>query len=74
LEPGIFSTEYGVPGGLSLDDLHHACQVIAENGIIGVEIAEFQISQAENGTPATPAALLDALSPLINGLNSSIIR
>jgi arginase family enzyme len=74
LEPGIVPTEYGVPGGLSLDDLYHACQVIAENGIIGLEIAEFQISQIENGTPATPDALLDALGPLINGLNSQITR
>ncbi len=67
LEPGIVPTEYGVPGGLSLDDLYHACQVIAENGIIGVEIAEFQISQVENGAPDSPALLLDALNPLIMG-------
>ncbi|ATA19884.1 MAG: arginase family protein [Gibbsiella quercinecans] len=70
LAPDIVPTEYRVPGGLSLDDLYHACQVIAENAVIGVEIAEFQISQIENGSPVSPASLLDALSPLINGLNS----
>ncbi|PWC12398.1 arginase [Brenneria roseae subsp. americana] len=69
LNPGIVPTEYEVPGGLSLDDLYHLCQVIAENDIVGAELAEFQISQTENATPVSPASLLDALSPMINGLN-----
>lgn len=65
LEPGIVPTEYCVPGGLSLADLHSVCGVVAEHEVIGVEIAEFQSAWAPDGNEASPAELLDAMQPLL---------
>ncbi|MEA5097686.1 MAG: arginase family protein [Burkholderiaceae bacterium] len=68
LQPGIVPTEYRVPGGLSLDDLRACCERLAENEIVGVEIAEFEAAWAENGQVATPDDLLAALQPLFDGV------
>jgi arginase len=65
LEPGIVPTEYRVPGGLSLGDLHSVCGVVAEHEVIGVEIAEFQSAWAPDGNEASPVELLDAMQPLL---------
>ena len=75
LNPGIVPTEYAVDGGLSLDDLSTAAQVLADCGLIGLEIAEFEIGWSGDwadrkrleGSPETcsPDALLDALAPLL---------
>jgi hypothetical protein len=65
LEPGIVPTEYRVPGGLSLADLHSVCGVVAEHEVIGVEIAEFQSAWAPDGNEASPVELLDAMQPLL---------
>ena len=65
LEPGIVPTDYVCPNGLTLDDLHHACRVIAEHEVVGVEIAEFQNSWRVDGPAVSPEPLLKALWPLI---------
>lgn len=65
LEPGIVPTEYRVPGGLGLADLHSVCGVVAEHDVVGVEIAEFQSAWAPGGNPASPVELLDAMQPLL---------
>lgn len=65
LEPGIVPTDYRVPGGFTLAELGKLCRVLAEIEIIGIEIAEFENAWSGNGTPASPAPLLDALEPLI---------
>lgn len=65
LEPGIVPTDYRHDGGLSLDDLRACCAVIAERDFIGIEIAEFQNAWEIDGPPVSPAALLDALEPVL---------
>jgi arginase len=65
LEPGLVPTEYSVPGGLTFDDLHDACRVIAGNEVVGLEIAEFEATPGDDSAANSIAALLDALGPLI---------
>ncbi|QGK68440.1 arginase family protein [Allosaccharopolyspora coralli] len=62
LEPGIVPTEYRVPGGLDLATLRSVAEVLAEQPIVGVEIAEFEGS-SEHRDAAD--ALIDALDPLL---------
>ena len=66
LEPGIVPTDYRVPGGLTLDDLRAVAEVLAKNEIVGIEIGEFEASFEPEGEAVSPAALLDALAPLID--------
>ncbi|MGH8778240.1 arginase family protein [Paraburkholderia sp.] len=75
LNPGIVPTEYAVDGGLSLDELSAAAQVLADSGAIGLEIAEFedgwsgaQAALKGADAPCAPDALLDALAPLMGAL------
>ena len=65
LEPGLLPTEYSVPDGLTLEDLHDACRVIAGNEAVGLEIAELEATPGEATAASSIAALLDALGPLI---------
>jgi arginase family enzyme len=71
LAPGIAPTEYRVPGGLTLADLHACCDVLACNEIVGLEIAEFEDHFPEHGAPASPGGLLDAASPLLNNMSAT---
>jgi len=59
-------TEYQVPGGLTLDDLRALAELLAANEVVGIEIGEFETSFEPDGDPCSPAALLDALAPLID--------
>lgn len=68
LESCIVPTEYRVPGGLSLDDLRVCCDALAQNEIVGIEIAEFEATWAENGKSADPAGLIGALQPLFSAM------
>jgi len=65
LEPGVVPTDYSVPGGLSLDDLHEVALLLAHNTVVGVEIGEYEATFA-SGEPGSPTALIDALMPLID--------
>jgi arginase len=65
LDPGIVPTDYRVPNGMSLDELGSVARRLAENHIVGVEVAEFEGSWAETGQPGDPGPLLDALAPLV---------
>ncbi len=65
LEPGIVPTEYRVPGGLDLQQLKAAFEVLAECDVVGLEIAEFEASSEGNEGPEPVDALLDALQPVI---------
>lgn len=65
LNPGIVPTDYVLDGGLSLDDVHACSMVIAGQGFVGLEIAEFQNAWEPGGDPASPDPLLDALEPLL---------
>ncbi|MEE1822407.1 hypothetical protein PUR61_09400 [Streptomyces sp. BE20] len=60
MEPGLFTTDYTVPGGLSPDDLHACAKVLAVSAPVGAEIAEFE----GNGS-ATADDLVAAIEPLL---------
>ncbi|WP_207539458.1 arginase family protein [Sabulicella rubraurantiaca] len=67
LEPGQVPSEYTVPGGISLDTLHHSCAVLAEAGLGGIELAEFEAEWPDE-RPGDPASLLAALEPALQAL------
>ena len=67
LEPGLVPTDYRVPNGLSLDELSGVASRLAENAVVGVEVAEFEGSWSDTGAPGDPGPLLTALSPLVGG-------
>lgn len=68
LDPGIVPTDYRHEGGLSLADLHSVCGILAAGEVIGLEIAEFEISWEPGGAPVSPTSILDAVMPLIHKL------
>ncbi len=66
LEPGIVPTDYAVPHGLSLGDLHAACAVLADSEIVGVEIGELEsVSGDEDLAP-----FLAALEPVLDAIQA----
>ena len=67
LAPGLVPTEYQVPGGLSLADLNVACAVIAEQEVIGLEIAEFEATWP-HGALGDTNCIVDAVEPLISAM------
>ncbi len=67
LEPGLVPTDYRVADGLSFDELRSVADRLAQNVVVGVEVAEFEGAWAETGDPADPRPLLDALSQLVEG-------
>jgi arginase family enzyme len=68
LDPGIVPTDYLCEHGLSLADLREACAVLADTEVLGIEIAEFQNAWEDGGEAVSPAALLDAVQPLLQAL------
>lgn len=70
LEPGIVPLDYEVPGGLDLDDLRAVSEIAAKREVIGLEVGEFEVDPEADGPPPSPAALLDALDPLLRGAAS----
>jgi len=69
LEPGIVPTEYSVPNGLSLAELRAVAELLATSRVVGLEVAEFEASWADDDEPASPSSLLDALMPAIDAAN-----
>jgi arginase len=61
LEPGLVLTDYQVPAGLSLEDLHQCAEAVARSEILGVEVAEF-----EGEGRATADELVAALAPMLS--------
>lgn len=66
LEPGIVSTDYQVPGGLSLEDLHAAAELLATRRVLGIEIGKFEVTPTSSDTLASPTAPIEALEPLLH--------
>jgi len=66
LNPGIVPTDFVVPGGMSLDELHTCAAVISEHDFVGIEIAEFQSTWELGGDEVSPDPLLDALAPVLS--------
>jgi arginase len=67
LEPGLVPTDYRVPNGLTFDELASVARRLAANGVVGIEVAEFEGVWADTGDPGDARSLLDALSPLVEG-------
>jgi arginase len=67
LQPGLAPTDYRVPNGLSFNELSRVANRLAENTVVGVEVAEFEGSWSDTGAPGDPRPLLDALTPLVEG-------
>lgn len=70
LDAGIVPTEYPVPGGLSLDYLRRIAARMADNPIIGLEIAEFESEWAGTGKPGDAHLVVDCLEPLLDRIKS----
>lgn len=65
LTPGVIPTDYHVPGGLSLADLHDAAMALSRSEIVGVEIGELEtVTGNEDLTP-----LLESLEPIFGVLD-----
>ncbi len=64
MDPGIVPTDYHVPGGLGLADLHDAATALARSQLIGIEIGELETTTGQEDL--TP--LLDALAPVLDSL------
>jgi arginase len=60
LEPGLFTTDYSVPNGLTLADLYDCATAAALGEVAGVEVGEYE----GDGT-ATVEDLVRALAPLL---------
>ena len=65
LEPGTVPTEYAVPDGLTLDDLAAIAGRLAQNTVLGLEIAELQTTTTPGEAEAAVGRLLEALAPLL---------
>ncbi|HEU4654206.1 MAG TPA: arginase family protein [Steroidobacteraceae bacterium] len=68
LDPGIVPTEFTVDDGLTVADLHGACELLSTREVIGLEIAEFQSVWSDSGVEASPRPIVDAVSPLIEAI------
>lgn len=49
LEPDIVPTDYRVPGGLDLAELHDVAAMVAEHEVVGIEIGEFEGPDTSDG-------------------------
>jgi arginase/N-omega-hydroxy-L-arginine amidinohydrolase len=67
LEPGLVPTDYRVPNGLSFIELAGVANRLAENDVVGVEVAEFEGTWAQSGATGDARPLLTALTPLVGG-------
>jgi arginase family enzyme len=65
LNPGVVPTEFSVPHGLSAEELRNACELLAENEIVGLEVAEFQSVWSDSGVEASPQPIVAAVAPVI---------
>ncbi|MFD1623533.1 arginase family protein [Azospirillum griseum] len=70
LDAGLVPSEYQVADGLPFADLHAACKGLADQRLIGLEIAEFEDAWPD-GRPGDTAPLLAALDPLLRVLASN---
>lgn len=69
LEPGTVPTDYHVPGGMTLAQLHACARAIARSEVVGVQIAELEADDADAGSSAPSRALSDALEPVLQALS-----
>ena len=70
LDAGTLPTDYLVPHGMTLADLHATAEVLAESEIVGIEIGELESSSDASLPPSYVTRLLDALAPLLRAAQS----
>jgi arginase len=64
LDAGLFATEYQVKGGLTWQDLREAFYALSTHKIVGLEIAECEVTWPD-GSPNDTGPLLNAIEPLL---------
>lgn len=67
LDAGLLATEYQSPNGLSYADLREAFEALADHDVLGLEIAEYEVSWPD-GRPNPPDRLIDAISPVVEAI------
>jgi arginase len=65
LDPGTVPTDYVVPNGMTLDDLHATAQALAESELVGLEVGELESAFDQTNPSTYVSRLLDALDPLL---------
>lgn len=65
LDAGTVPTDYVVPNGMTLDDLHATAQVLAKSELVGLEVGELESAADQTNPPTYITRLLDALAPLL---------
>ena len=65
LDAGTVPTDYLVPDGMTLADLHATAVVLAEGELVGIEVGELESADDPRTPPTYVEALLDALAPLL---------
>jgi arginase family enzyme len=65
LDAGTVPTDYLVPDGMTLADLHATAQALAESELVGLEVGELESTTDQHSPPTYVARLLDALGPLL---------
>lgn len=70
LQPGVVPSDYQLEGGLAPDALAELMTALAEENVIGMEIAELESHWPGQSTPADLTALVEILTPLAKKLLS----
>ncbi|NHD18166.1 MULTISPECIES: arginase family protein [unclassified Actinopolyspora] len=71
LEPGILSTDYRIPGGMTLEQLRAVSEVLANHELVGIELGEFEGggSAEDEAGQAGAAELVGTVEPLLRSLD-----
>lgn len=69
LDAGTVPTDYLVPYGMTLADLHGTAEVLAGSEIVGLEIGELESSPDTSTPPSYVTRLLDTLEPILQAIH-----
>lgn len=69
LDPGLVNTDYRVPNGLTLDQLHACATTLAEGPLAGLEISELEAGLTPDITERDANTVADAIGPVLNKLS-----
>jgi arginase len=65
LDAGTVPTDYVVPNGMTLEDLHATAQALAGSELVGLEIGELESAADPSNPPTYVSRLIDALEPIL---------
>lgn len=65
LDAGTVPTDYLVPHGMTLEQLHATAEVLVESEVVGLEIGELESANDGPTPPTYVTRLLDALEPIL---------